>query len=55
MLTTVTALAVDPAGSKLACHGYDSPLENEESLQEYLFVLDVTTGALASKIMHITN
>ena len=53
MLTTITALSVDPAGIKLACHGYSNTDEN--STKGYLFVLDTTTGTIVSGLMEMTH
>ena len=49
LMTTITALSVDPSGLKLACHGYSDT--DDSSLKGYLFVLDTGSGALVSGLM----
>ena len=48
-LTIVTALAIDPQGMKIACHGYSAT--DTDSQVSYLFVLDTSTGAILSGLM----
>ena len=50
----VTALAVDPAGLKVACHGYNAA-EADGSKVGYIFVLDTETGATVSGLMKMTH
>ena len=50
---TITALAIDDAGTKLACYGYDSLLVNDNSDLGFLFVLDPSTGSTASGLMRL--
>ena len=50
-LNTVTALAVDPNGTKVACHGFESRLVNIDNFVGFLFILDAATGALSSGLM----
>ena len=49
-LTTVTALAVDPQGQKLACYGENTNLNDPDSVHGFLFVLDVTNGKAVSDL-----
>ena len=51
---TITALAVDDAGTKLACYGYESPLIDDASDTGFIFVLNPSTGSTASGLMKIT-
>ena len=51
---TITALAVDDAGTKLACYGYDSPLVDDNAFIGFIFVLNPSTGSTASGLMKIT-
>ena len=64
MLTLITALAVDPASTKVAC--YAERLEDfatitniitlsEESTQSYVFVLDTETGLAVSGLMKMVH
>ena len=53
-LKYVTALAVDPAGLKVACHGY-SGAELNGSQIGYVFVLDAGTGTVVSSLMKMTH
>ena len=53
-LKHVTALAVDPAGLKVACHGY-SAAEHSNSMVGYIFVLDTSTGSVDSGLMKMTH
>ena len=50
---TITALALDDGGTKLACYGYDSPLVDDTSRVGFLFVLDPATGATVSGVMRL--
>lgn len=50
MLNVVTALAVDPAGEKLACHGFSATIADTNTFG-YLFVLDTNNGAIISGLM----
>ena len=52
-LTTVTALAIDPQGMKIACYGYSATDTN--SAIGYLFVLDTNSGAILSGLMKLDN
>ena len=45
----MTALSVDPDGKKIACHGYSAT--NLTSKTGYIFVLDASSGALASGLV----
>ena len=49
-IRVVTALAVDPAGAKLACYGSDNTGE-----YGYLFVLDTSNGAIVSGLMELQH
>ena len=48
----MTALAVDPAGLKVACHGTRESYSNQVG---YIFVLDAETGATVSGMMKMTH
>ena len=50
----MTALAVDPAGLKVACHGYNAA-EADGSKVGFIFVLDAETGATVSGLMKMTH
>ena len=52
-LTIVTALAIDPQGLNIACHGYSAT--DTGSLTSYLFVLDTGTGAIVSGLMKMEH
>ena len=58
-MKAVTALSVDPSGSKLACHGMDwhftdSPA-NPTSNIGYLFLLDTQNGAVLTSFIKMTH
>ena len=58
-LTTVTALSVDPGGTKVACHGMDWQFTvepaNPATNVGYLFVLDASNGAVVSGLLKMTH
>ena len=58
-LTTVTALSVNPSGSKVACYGYDWPLIDSlispSSKSGYIFVLDTSNGAIVSSLLKMEH
>ena len=49
-ISSVSALAVDPAGAKLACYGHPNT-----GLYGYLFVLDTRKGAIVSGLMEMQH
>lgn len=55
-LTTVTALAIDPANSKIACHAASGSVNLQpESTVGYIFVLDLLSGVAVSGLMKMTH
>ena len=54
-LNTITALALDPNGTKVACHGFESRLVDIDNTVGFIFILDAETGALASGLMTIEH
>lgn len=54
-LNIVTAIAVDPAGTKVACYGYSSADLLADSTDGYIFVLDASTGMLVSGLMKMSH
>lgn len=49
LLTTVTALAISPDGSKLACHGSTEAMQSTSAAEfSYLFVLNANDGGIVS-------
>ena len=58
-LTTLTALSVDPTGTKLACHGMNWELKskpvNPATNLGYLFVLNASNGAVVSGLLKMTH
>ena len=56
---TVTALSVDPSGTKLACHGmkwrFFDKSENPATNIGYLFVLNASNGAVVSGLLKMTH
>ena len=56
ILQTITALAVDPAGTTVAVHGMmPNSFDNTVDLKDtgFIFTLDALTGATKSKLMKI--
>ena len=58
-ITAVTALSVDPSGTKLACHGMDwqftdAPTQPGTTIG-FVFVLDVKNGAMVSGLLKMTH
>ena len=51
-MDTITALAVDPEGKKVACHGHSTSYADEGV--HYLFVLDTRTGGIVSGMRALT-
>ena len=54
-LNTITALAVSPDDTKLACHGWRSKHDNVDHKVGYVFLLRTDTGASASKLLRMTH
>ena len=53
-LTTVSALSVDPAGTKVAAFGHNPALgSGGNGVVGFIFTLDALTGASRSKLMRI--
>ena len=50
----MTALALDPAETKLACYGY-STAERSSNKVGYIFVLDAETGTPVSGLMKMSH
>lgn len=60
VLNTITALAIDPAGTKLVCHGAEQDGDmttryTSNKKQGYLFVLDVASGEIVSGLMEMVH
>ena len=55
LLTTVTALAVDPAGVQVAVHGFYPTLLDNTKTTGYVFVLRTDTGASASGLLKMQH
>ena len=54
-LNTITALAVSPDDTKLACHGWRSKQDNIDNWIGYVFMLRTDTGASASGLIKMTH
>lgn len=54
-LNTITALAVSPDDTKLACHGWRSKHDSIYHRVGYVFLLRTDTGATASKLLRMTH
>ena len=54
-LTTVTALALDPDATKVACYGEDTYSNDLDANAGFIFVLDAETGISASDIMKLEH
>lgn len=51
---SITALSINPAGTKLACYGWENPLVNLGATDGFIFILDPGSGATASGMMKLT-
>jgi len=54
-LNTISALAVSPDNTKLACHGWRSKQDNIDNVVGYVFMLRTDTGASASGLIKMTH
>ena len=52
---TISALAVDPAGTKVAAHGFVPYEISPTHATGYLIVLDAATGASVSGLFKMTH
>ena len=54
-LNTISALAVSPDDTKLACHGWRSKLDDVNNTIGYVFLLRTDSGMTASKLLKMTH
>ena len=55
ILNTITALAVSPDNTKLACHGWRSKDDSVNHTTGYLFLLSTETGKSISGLMRMNH